>query len=113
MVTRNLAGELQASFVLCEDRHDDCPVEESIFPNTIAVMAFGKLELEAMNKLAPLAREGLKRLTIYTSGCQSALLTVLNVAWKLRIREVTVMHHDSVLGGWQAQHIVTLNDLVA
>lgn len=111
MISYNLLGEMEGRFVLCEDRHDDAPVKESIFPNTIAVMAFGKLELEATNKLQPLVEQGLKRLIIYTSGCQSALVSVLNVAWKLRIREVQVMHHDTVMGGWQAQHITTLNDL--
>lgn len=113
MIKKTIVGELEASFQLCENRHDECPVTESIFPNTVAVMAFPKLELLVSMKLEPLVQEGLTRLIIYTSGCQSALVAVLNVAWKLKIREVVIMHKDNAIGGWQAQRVVTLNDLVA
>ena len=113
MIEYNLSNEMIASFTLCENRHDECPVKEAIFPNSVAVMAFQKLELLATQKLEPLAEKGLKRLIIYTSGCQSALVSVLNVAWRLKIREVVVMHKDTAIGGWQPQRVATINDLVA
>lgn len=111
MVSKNLLGELVADFSLCQGRHGDGP-DEAIFPQTISMMAFGKMELEAEAKLKPLVDDGLVRLNIYTSGCQSALCAALNAAWKLKIREVNVMHHDNILGGWQAQRIITLANLV-
>lgn len=107
MISINLLGETIGDFALCEGRHDECP-EEAIFPNTISMMAFGKLELEAIQKLRPLH---LTRLNIYTSGCQSGLVAVLNAAWQLRIREVNVLHHDKILGGWQSQRVITLANL--
>lgn len=110
MIKYNLAGEMTAEFQLCEGRHD-CPVSESIFPNTVAVMAFGKLELEAHNVLLPLKQQGLKRLVIYVTGCTSALVAVLNAATKLHIREVELKHWDSVNCGHQTQYVATLNDV--
>lgn len=111
MIKYNLMNEMEAHFVLCEGRHDGAPTTDSIYPNTVPVMAFGKLELEAQKKLEPLVKDGLKRLFIYASGCQPALTAVLSTAWKLKVREVYVMHHDNALNGWQAQKINTLNDL--
>lgn len=110
MISKNLLGEIIADFALCEGRHSDCP-DEALFPNTISMMAFGKMELEAEAKLKPLVDDGLVRLNIYTSGCQSALVAALNAAWKLKIRDVNVMHHDNILGGWQAQKINTVADI--
>ncbi len=110
MIKYNLAGEMTAEFQLCEGRHE-CPVEDSIFGNTVAVMAFGKMELEAHNILAPLKAQGLQRLVIYVTGCTSALVAVLNAATKLQIRQVELKHWDSVNNGYQSQFAATLNDI--
>lgn len=106
----NMAGEMTAEFQLCEGRHE-CPVTDSIFGNTVAVMAFGKMELEAHNILLPLVLQGLKRLVVYTTGCNSALVAVLNAATKLRIREVELKHWDSVNNGYQSQYVATFSDV--
>lgn len=110
MVKFSLAGEMTAEFQLCEGRHD-CPVAEAIFPNVVPVMAFGKLELEAHNILAPLKAQGLQRLVIYVTGCTSALIAVLNAATKLRIRQVELRHYDSVNNGYQTQSVATFSDV--
>lgn len=106
-----MRGELEASFGLCEARHD-YPVKECIFPETIPVFAFARQEIEAKEILEPLCHRGLRRLVVYASGCIPALLSVINVAQKLKIREVVVMHFDSIKGDYQAQHIVTSNDIM-
>lgn len=110
MIKYNLNGEMTAEFGLCQGRHD-YPVEECIFPETIPTFAFGKLELEAHKVLLPLAQQGLKRLVIYTSGCISALIAVINSAQQLHIREIVVMHHDGILQGYQPQTVTTVNNI--
>lgn len=110
MIKYNVNGEMSASFGLCEGRHD-YPVTECIFPEVISTFAFQKLELDAKDVLLPLVQQGLKKLVIYTSGCLSALIAVINVAQQLHIREITVMHYDNYKGDYQAQKIITLNDI--
>ena len=110
MIKYNLQGEMSAHFALCEGRHS-YPVTDCIFPETVATFAFQKLEIEAREKLRPLSKAGLKKLIIYTSGCLSALLAVINVAQQLKIREITVMHYDSFKNDYQAQKIITINDI--
>lgn len=105
-----LDGEMVAEFGLCKDRHD-YPVEECIYPNTVAMFAFGRLELDALEVLKPLRQQGLKRLVLYTSGCISAVLAVVNVCARLKIRDVVIMHYDSLNNGYQPQNIVTFNDV--
>ena len=107
---RNLIGELVAEFILCEGRHE-CPVKESIFPSVVPVLAFGKLELEAENILFPLKQQGLKKLVIYVTGCTSALIAVINAAQRLHVRDIVLMHYDSVNNGYQPQHLVTYTDM--
>lgn len=104
-----LAGELVAEYILCA-RHD-APVMDSIFGETVSVFAFQRMELEAETVLLPLKKRGLKRLVIYVTGCQSALVAVLNVCTKLGIRDVFLKHHDRVLGGYQEQRVLTYNDV--
>ena len=55
MVKTNLLGDKVASFVLCEGRHE-IPEKDALFPTVVPVLAFGKLELMAMEKLKLSAR---------------------------------------------------------
>lgn len=106
----NLLGEMTAEFQLCKDRHP-CPVEESLFENTVSIMAFSRLEILALNTLLPLKQQGLTRLVIYTSGCTSALLAAINVAQRLHIRDIEIKHWDRNTNDFQTQHIVTMSDV--
>ena len=110
MLKQNLAGALVAAFALCENRHS-APVEEAIFPHTIPLMQFGKLELLAHDKLDPLVQKGLVRLVVYTSGCMQAAIALLNVCNELHIREVVFMHYDSVSNGYHKQNVTTYASL--
>ena len=108
MIKYTLNGDMVAEFGLCENRHD-YPVAECIFPEAIPTFAFGKLEVMAKQVLLPLVQQGLKKLVVYTSGCISALLSVINAAQQLHIREIVVMHYDGQLNDYQPQQIITTN----
>lgn len=110
MVKTNLLGDKVASFVLCEGRHE-IPEKDALFPTVVPVLAFGKLELLAMEKLKPLADDGCSKLIIYATGCVSAMIAALNVATQLSFREVSVMHFDAVSQGYQEQKVKTLADV--
>lgn len=107
----NLRGELEATFGLCENRHN-YPVEECIFPENVPVFAFPRQEIDAKEVIEPLARKGLTRLVIYASGCVPALISAINVAQKFKIREIVVMHYDAIKDDYQAQQVVTCNNIM-
>lgn len=107
----NVRGELEASFGLCEARHP-YPVDDCIFPENIPIFAFGMQEITAKTVIEPLVKRGLTRLVIYTSGCTQALLSAINVAQKYKVREIVVMHYDSIKNDYQPQSIVTTNDVM-
>lgn len=111
MIKTNLLGENIAIFAMCEGRHD-CPIDDAIFPNAVPVMAFGKLELMAENKLKPIVDEHkITKLVVYVSGCTPAIIAIINTCLKLKIRELTLMHFDSISVGFQPQKVVMLPDL--
>lgn len=110
MLIKNYNEEYTAMFGLCENRHD-YPVKECLFPESIPVFGFGGQECDAEAVLKPLVEDGLTRLVIYASGCVPALISAINVAQRLKIREVIIMHYDGLRGSYQPQKVYTLNDI--
>lgn len=111
MIKQSYTGELIAELGLCQDRHEGMPVEESIFPNVVPVMGFGKLELMAQETLEPLSQQGVVKLVIYVTGCIPALIAALNVANQLKFRAIELRHYDSIAQGYQSQTFKTISDL--